>query len=451
MSTPINMFIIYAREDMDIKQRLLLHLNPFKNAFNAVIWHDGNIEAGQEWKPHIESRLDQTDIFILLVSVDFMNSEFINQVEFKYAIERHKEKKAIMIPVIINYCQWDIDLSFKEFTFNLKDLQVLPTEGKPIGDWKTPEQAFNNIAAGIRTALSSIKFAREQEQREKEALELQIARSKIEEEEKKQAALREKEKAKEEEQKAESQRAEIEKANQIRHQHQIQKTTVEEETQKLEIVNEPSFFDLHKSKIITGVALIVIAFGIFLLINSSGSMKETGYESDKSDTTMTVSPATPDTAYFSNPDETAIRQEELDKAKIVAEQEENKKVGKSKTGNEPQEGVKDDEDKIYEKVEVEASFKGGYDEWKKFLERNLNANVPYDNKAPAGTYTVVVRFVVGKDGSISDVIALTNHGFGMETEAIRVINKGPYWIPATQNGRAVRAYHKQPIIFVVEK
>ena len=177
---------------MDIKQRLLLHLNPFKNAFNAVIWHDGNIEAGQEWKPHIESRLDQTDIFILLVSVDFMNSEFINQVEFKYAIERHKEKKAIMIPVIINYCQWDIDLSFKEFTFNLKDLQVLPNEGKPIGDWKTPEQAYNNIAAGIRTALSSIKFKREQEQREKEEAESQIRR-KIEEE-KRQATIREKEK-----------------------------------------------------------------------------------------------------------------------------------------------------------------------------------------------------------------------------------------------------------------
>ena len=447
MSTPINMFIIYAREDMDIKQRLLLHLNPFKNAFNAVIWHDGNIEAGQEWKPHIESRLDQTDIFILLVSVDFMNSEFINQVEFKYAIERHKEKKAIMIPVIINYCQWDIDLSFKEFTFNLKDLQVLPNEGKPIGDWKTPEQAFNNIAAGIRTALSSIKFKREQEQREKEELELQIARNKIGEE-KKQATIREKEKAKEEQIKIESQKAEIGSADKIRDQREIEKSTVEEENQILEIVNEPSFFDKHKRKIIIGAALIVIVFGVFLLINSLTSNRETETEYGTTDTTMTVSPVTPDSSSFGNTDETATK-EELEKPKIVADQEENKKVGKSKTGNDPQEGIIDEEDKIFEKVEVEATFAGGYDEWKKYLLTNLNANVATDNKAPAGTYTVVVRFVVGKDGSISDVIALTNHGFGMENEAIRVIQKGPLWIPAIQNGRAVRAYRKQPITFVV--
>src|SRR5688572_26425502 len=154
MSIPINIFIIYAREDIEIKQRLLLHLNPLKNAFNAVIWHDGLIEAGQEWRPHVESRLEQTDLFILLVSVDFMNSEFINQVEFKHAIDRHKAKKSIVVPVIINYCQWDIDIPFKEYDFNLNELQVLPSEGKPIGDWKTPEQAYNNIAAGIRAVLS---------------------------------------------------------------------------------------------------------------------------------------------------------------------------------------------------------------------------------------------------------------------------------------------------------
>ena len=450
MSSHINMFIIYAREDMDIKQRLLLHLNPFKNAFNAVIWHDGNIEAGQEWKPHIESRLDQTDIFILLVSVDFMNSEFINQVEFKYAIERHKEKKAIMIPVIINYCQWDIDLSFKEFTFNLKDLQVLPNEGKPIGDWKTPEQAYNNIAAGIRTALSSIKFKREQEQREKEEAESQIRR-KIEEE-KRQATIREKEKekeiAKEEPIKSEYPKDENENASQITIQHEIEKPRVEEENQILEIVNEPSFFALHKRKMIIGAALIVIVFGIFLLINSSASNKEAGKTLGANDTTVAVSPVS-DTASFGKTDEMAVKKEELETTKIDPNPGDNKKANKPKAGSDPQEVIKDEEDIVFEKVEVEAHFKGGYEEWKKYLERNLNANVPIDNKAPAGTYNVVVRFVVNKDGTISDVIALTNHGFGMENEAIRVIKKGPYWIPAIQNGRPVRAYHKQSITFVV--
>lgn len=109
----------------------------------------------------------------------------------------------------------------------------------------------------------------------------------------------------------------------------------------------------------------------------------------------------------------------------------------------------EDENKIFEKVEIEASFKGGEGAWRKFLERNLNPNAPVDNGAPEGLYTVYVQFIVSKDGTISDVRALTNHGFGMEQEAVRVIKKGPAWTPAVQNGRQVNAYRKQPITFQV--
>jgi protein TonB len=75
---------------------------------------------------------------------------------------------------------------------------------------------------------------------------------------------------------------------------------------------------------------------------------------------------------------------------------------------------KEDENKIFEKVEIEASFKGGESAWRKYLERNLNPSAPVDNGAPEGTYTVYVQFVVSKDGTISDVRALTKHGYGME-------------------------------------
>ena len=109
----------------------------------------------------------------------------------------------------------------------------------------------------------------------------------------------------------------------------------------------------------------------------------------------------------------------------------------------------EDENRIFEKVEIEASFKGGESAWRKYLERNLNPNVPIDNGAPEGIYTVYVQFVVSKDGSISDVRPLTNHGYGMEAEAVRVIKKGPSWTPAVQNGRQVNAYRKQPITFQV--
>ena len=63
---------------------------------------------------------------------------------------------------------------------------------------------------------------------------------------------------------------------------------------------------------------------------------------------------------------------------------------------------------------------------------------------------MVVQFVVDKEGNISDVRSLTNHGYGMEEEAMRVIKKGPKWNAAIQNGRQVKAYRKQPITFRVE-
>ena len=98
-------------------------------------------------------------------------------------------------------------------------------------------------------------------------------------------------------------------------------------------------------------------------------------------------------------------------------------------------------------VEVDAKFTGN---WEKFLMRNLNGNVPGDNGAPAGSYTVIIQFVVDLEGNVSDIKALTAHGYGMEDEAMRVLRKATKWEPAIQNGHNVKAYRKQPITFVVE-
>lgn len=110
----------------------------------------------------------------------------------------------------------------------------------------------------------------------------------------------------------------------------------------------------------------------------------------------------------------------------------------------------EDENKIFDKVEIEASFPGGDSKWRRYLEQNCNGQVATDNGAPEGTYTTIIQFVVDKEGNISDVRAMTNHGYGMEAEAMRVIKKGPKWTPAVQNGRQVKAYRKQPITFQVQ-
>ncbi|MEO8406562.1 MAG: energy transducer TonB, partial [Chitinophagaceae bacterium] len=96
-----------------------------------------------------------------------------------------------------------------------------------------------------------------------------------------------------------------------------------------------------------------------------------------------------------------------------------------------------------------AGFMGGQTAWQTYLKNNLDVNVPVKNHAPAGQYSVDVQFIVSTNGSINGVRTVTNHGYGMEEEAIRIIKNGPRWQPAMQNGHIVTAYHKQTITFSV--
>jgi hypothetical protein len=108
-----------------------------------------------------------------------------------------------------------------------------------------------------------------------------------------------------------------------------------------------------------------------------------------------------------------------------------------------------DEEKIFTRVEEEASFPGGGDAWKKFLERNLHSDIAEKNNAPCGQYTTVIKFIVGKNGILNSIAAETKLGYGMEEEVIRVIEKSGKWKPAVQNGRIVNAYRRQPVTFMV--
>ena len=110
----------------------------------------------------------------------------------------------------------------------------------------------------------------------------------------------------------------------------------------------------------------------------------------------------------------------------------------------------DNENDILAKVEVEAAFPGGEDAWRNYLRKTLNANTPVDNGANGGKFTVIVKFVVSRDGSLSDVKCENDPGFGMCEEAVRVIKKTRNWVPALQNGHNVNAYRRQPITFLVE-
>lgn len=106
---------------------------------------------------------------------------------------------------------------------------------------------------------------------------------------------------------------------------------------------------------------------------------------------------------------------------------------------------------IYTKVDVEPKFRGDGRAWQMFLMNTLNAEIPIKKRARNGQYTVVIEFLVEKDGTTKNYKALTKHGYGMEEECIRVIKLSGNWEPAMQGGQAVRYYRKQPITFVISE
>ena len=106
-------------------------------------------------------------------------------------------------------------------------------------------------------------------------------------------------------------------------------------------------------------------------------------------------------------------------------------------------------DSVFTKKMKEAEFAGGEDEWRNFLRKNLNAVVPADNNAPAGKYTIIMTFIVNPNGTLSNIKAESDPGYGMVEEAKRVL-KMHKWKPAIQYGNYRVAYRRQPITFVVE-
>jgi protein TonB len=113
--------------------------------------------------------------------------------------------------------------------------------------------------------------------------------------------------------------------------------------------------------------------------------------------------------------------------------------------------VEEDYDKVFTKVEKEAKFPGGPEGWRKYLERNLDANVAANDGAPTGNYQVKVQFIVDKEGNISNVQAIDVPKAcpSCGPEAVKVIKKGPKWEPAVQNGRNVIYQAIQFITFIV--
>lgn len=109
-----------------------------------------------------------------------------------------------------------------------------------------------------------------------------------------------------------------------------------------------------------------------------------------------------------------------------------------------------DYDKTFVKVEIESEYPGGMPAWLRYLNKNFRYPDEGLNNEIEGT--VMVQFIVDKDGNVSDVQAVSGpEQGGLREEAVRVIKRSGVWIPAVQNGRKVRSYKRQPVIFKISR
>jgi protein TonB len=104
-------------------------------------------------------------------------------------------------------------------------------------------------------------------------------------------------------------------------------------------------------------------------------------------------------------------------------------------------------DRTFTKVEIESEFPGGAKAWLAFL----NSHLTYPNKAVRKRIegTVILQFIVDKEGNISDAVALTGDPILAEA-ALKALAQSPKWNPAMQDGRLVKSYKKQPVVFRLE-
>ncbi len=115
------------------------------------MWYDREISAGTEWEHQIDTHLDTAQIILLLVSPDFMDSDYCYGREMKRAMERHESGEARIIPILLRPVYYE-GAPFEKF-------QMLPTNGKPITSWPHHDEAFEEIAKGISKAVKELTSA----------------------------------------------------------------------------------------------------------------------------------------------------------------------------------------------------------------------------------------------------------------------------------------------------
>ncbi|WP_437305670.1 TIR domain-containing protein [Sorangium sp. So ce388] len=146
---PLRLFFSYSHKDEALRDELETHLALLKREGLLQSWHDRRIAAGDEWAGQIDRNLDEAEVILLLVSADFLASDYCFDNEMTRALARHDAGQACVIPVILRKTDWQ--------SAPFAKLQALPKDARPITLWQDRDEAWHDVALGIRHAIEVLR------------------------------------------------------------------------------------------------------------------------------------------------------------------------------------------------------------------------------------------------------------------------------------------------------
>jgi hypothetical protein len=150
--SPRKIFFSYSKDDRPYLDQFLKHLTPLKRQGKIVPWDDSDLNPGEEWDDKIKSELANADIIILLVSANFLATDYIWDIEIKTAMERHERGEARVVPIILKHCDWT-GMPFSK-------LSGLPAKGRPVEDFDDQDKAWTGVVEGLKKVLN-MEFSNE--------------------------------------------------------------------------------------------------------------------------------------------------------------------------------------------------------------------------------------------------------------------------------------------------
>lgn len=139
----------YSHKDEGLRDELEKHLSLLKRQGIIRGWHDRKIGAGDEWAVEIDQHFRAAHLILLLISADFLASDYCYDKEMRFAMERHEAGSACVVPVILRACDWQ--------SAPFGKLQALPKETKPVTCWDNRDEAWFGVVAGIRATIEQLR------------------------------------------------------------------------------------------------------------------------------------------------------------------------------------------------------------------------------------------------------------------------------------------------------